>query len=205
MLEHEQPGLMPMVAPFDGYVETLGKVSSTCLVSLDRNRYSVPCELVGQVVSLRLYPVQIDIVAHDAVVASHPRSFTRQQTLYDWQHYIPLVERKPGALRNGAPFADMPAPLQQLRSLLLRREGGDRVMARVLSAIAQSGLESVLVAVELVLESGLPSAEHVENMLNRLKSGPLPAPVETHLQVGELPIADSGRYDQLRMEVSNHA
>ncbi|MGV0952490.1 MAG: Mu transposase domain-containing protein, partial [Azonexus sp.] len=205
MLEHEQPGLMPMIMPFDGYVETLGKVSSTCLVSLDRNRYSVPCELVGQVVSLRLYPAQIDIVAHDAVVASHPRSFTRQQTLYDWQHYIPLIERKPGALRNGAPFADMPAPLQQLRGLLLRREGGDRVMARVLSAIAQSGLESVLVAVELVLESGLPSAEHVENMLNRLKSGPLPAPVETHLRIGELPIADSGRYDQLRTEVSDHA
>lgn len=205
MLEHEQPSLMPMVAPFDGYVETLGKVSSTCLVSLDRNRYSVPCELVGQVVSLRLYSAQIDIVAHDTVVASHPRSFTRQQTLYDWQHYIPLIERKPGALRNGAPFADMPAPLQQLRSLLLRREGGDRVMAKVLSAIGQSGLEAVLVAVDLVLESGLPSAEHVENMLNRLKSGPLPPPVETPLLISEIPIADTGRYDRLRVEEPGHA
>lgn len=153
-----------MVAPFDGYTETLGKVSSTCLVTLDRNRYSVPCELVGQAVSLHLYPERIDIVAHDARVASHPRNFSRQQTLYDWQHYIPLIERKPGALRNGAPFADMPEPLQRLRSLLLRREGGDRVMAKVLSAIAQFGLESVLVAVDLVLESGLPSAEHVANL-----------------------------------------
>ena len=205
MLEHEQPSLMPMVASFDGYVETLGKVSSTSLASLDRNRYSVPCELVGQFISLRLYPERIDIVAHDAVVASHPRSFTRQQTLYDWQHYIPLIERKPGALRNGAPFADMPAPLQQLRGLLLRREGGDRVMAKVLSAIAPSGLEAVLVAVELVLESGLPSAEHVENMLNRLKAGPLPPPVDTHLTVSELPIANTGRYDQLRTEVTDHA
>ena len=174
-------------------------------MSLDRNRYSVPCELVGQVVSLRLYPERIDIVAHDTLVASHPRSFTRQQTLYDWQHYIPLIERKPGALRNGAPFADMPAALQQLRGLLLRREGGDRVMAKVLSAIAQSGLETVLVAVELVLESGLPSAEHVENMLNRLKAGPLPPPVDTHLTVSELPIANTGRYDQLRTEVTDHA
>lgn len=85
-----------MVAPFDGYVETLGKVSSTCLVTLDRNRYSVPCELVGQAVSLRLYPERIEIVAHDMRVARHPRSFSRQQTLYDWQHYIPLIERKPG-------------------------------------------------------------------------------------------------------------
>lgn len=73
MLEHEQPSLMPMVAPFDGYVETLGKVSSTCLVTLDRNRYSVPCELVGQVVSLRLYPERIDMVAHDFRMASQAR------------------------------------------------------------------------------------------------------------------------------------
>ena len=205
MLEHEQPSLMPMVTPFDGYVETLGKVSSTCLVTLDRNRYSVPCELVGQAVSLRLYPERIDIVAHDERVASHPRQFSRQQTHYDWQHYIPLIERKPGALRNGAPFADMPEPLQRLRGLLLRREGGDRVMAKVLSAIAQFSLETVLVAVDLVLESGLPSAEHIENMLNRLRSDPLPPPVETLLTVSEAPIADTGRYDRLRSEVTDHA
>ena len=99
----------------------------------------------------------------------------------------------------------MPVPLQQLRSLLLRREGGDRVMAKVLSAIAQFGLEAVLVAVDLVLESGLPSAEHVENMLNRLKSGPMPPPVETPLMISEVPIADTGRYDQLRMEEPDHA
>ncbi|MCX7056270.1 MAG: IS21 family transposase, partial [Proteobacteria bacterium] len=150
MLEHEQPSLMPMVTPFDGYVETMGKVSSTCLVIEDRNRYSVPCELVGQMVSIRIYPERIDFAAHDAVVASHPRSFERNQTRYDWQHYIPLIQRKPGALRNGAPFADMPEPLQRLRGLLLKHEGGDRVMAKVLAAVPKYGLEAVLVAVELV-------------------------------------------------------
>jgi hypothetical protein len=46
MLEHEQAHLMPMVRPFDGYVEEPGRVSSTCLVSAARN-YSVPCELAG--------------------------------------------------------------------------------------------------------------------------------------------------------------
>jgi transposase len=204
MLEHEQPSLMPMVTPFDGYVETLGRVSSTCLVSLDRNRYSVPCEWVGQMVGLRLYPERIDIVAHDRIVATHPRNFSRNQTRYDWQHYIPLIERKPGALRNGAPFTDMPAPLQQLRSLLLHRGGGDRVMAKVLSAVPKVGLESVLVAVELVLESGVPSAEHIENMLNRLKPSPTPEPIETVLQVKEPPTADTGRYDRLREEVVDH-
>jgi len=203
MLEQEQPSLMPMVTPFDGYVETLGKVSSTCLVIEDRNRYSAPCELVGQMVSIRIYPERIDLVAHDAVVASHVRSFGRNETRYDWQHYIPLIERKPGALRNGAPFADMPDPFKQLRALLLKREGGERVMAKVLAAVPKHGLESVLVAVELVLESGNPSVEHIENVLHRLRSTPPPASVETHLTVSEAPVADTGRYDSLRTEVSH--
>ena len=203
MLEHEQPSLMPMVTPFDGYVETLGKISSTCLVSFDRSRYSAPCELVGQVVSIRVYPERIDLVAHDAVMASHLRCFERNQTRYDWQHYIPLIERKPGALRNGAPFADMPEPLQHLRRQLLRRDGGDRIMARVLAAVPKSGLEAVLVAVELVLESANLSAEHVENVLNRLKNTPTPERIETSLELSEAPIADTGRYDRLRGEVSH--
>ncbi len=204
MLEHEQPHLMPMVAPFDGYVETLGKVSSTCLVSFDRNRYSVPCEWAGQIVSVRVYPERIDLVSHDGEVVSHVRGFDREQTRYDWQHYIPLIERKPGALRNGAPFADMPEAFLRLRGLLLKREGGDRVMAKVLAAVPRAGLEAVLVAVELVLESGNPSAEHIENILNRLKAAPPPDCVETHLEIAEAPLADTGRYDGLRSEV-NHA
>ncbi len=203
MLEQEQSQLMPMIVPFDGYTETLGKVSSTCLVSFDRCRYSAPCELTGQMVGIRVYPERIDLVAHDAVVASHLRSFGRNEARYDWQHYIPLIERKPGVLRNGAPFADMPAPMLKLRSLLLKREGGDRIMARVLAAVPKHGLESVLVAVELVLESGNPSAEHIENVLNRLKAAPPPLQVESGLTVGEIPVADTGRYDRLRPEVSH--
>lgn len=203
MLEHEQPSLMPMVTPFDGYVETIAKVSSTCLVIEDRNRYSVPCELVGQMVSIRIYPDHLDFVAHDKIVARHLRSFERNKTHYDWQHYIPLIERKPGALRNGAPFADLPAPLQHLRGRLLKRDGGDRMMAKVLSAVPKYGLEAVLVAVELVLESGNASPEHIENVISRLKATANPELVETTLQVAEPPIADTGRYDRLREETTD--
>jgi transposase len=205
MLEHEHSSLMPMVSAFDGYVESIGRVSSTCLVSVARNRYSVPCELVGHLVSVRLYPERIDIVAHDAVIASHSRSFERGQTYYDWRHYIALIERKPGALRNGAPFADMPKPLLRLQRLLLKREGGDRVMAKVLAAVPMAGLEAVLVAVELVLESGAASAEHIENVLFRLKPTPTPPRVETTLQVSEVPVANTERYDRLRVEETDHA
>ena len=76
-----------------------------------------PCELAGKMVSKRLYPERIDIVFEEQVRASHPRLFDRGQTCYDWQHYLGLLERKPGALRNGAPFADMPAPLVRLQRL----------------------------------------------------------------------------------------
>ncbi len=198
MLEQERAEMMPMTTPFDGYVEKPARVSSTCLVSVQRNRYSVPCELAGQRVSTRLYPSQVSVVAGDAVVASHDRLTERGQICYDWQHYISLVERKPGALRNGAPFADMPAPLKQLRLGLMRHAGGDRVMAQVLATVPIAGLDAVLVAVELVIESGALSAEHVENVLARLNASPPPPCVETSLQLKEAPLANTSRYDSLR-------
>jgi hypothetical protein len=202
MLELEREHLMSMPEPFDGYVERLARVSSTCLVAVARNRYSVPCEWAGQMVSTRLYPNRVDVAAGDALVASHARLPSRRQTAYDWQHYIDLVQRKPGALRNGTPFLDMPPALLRLRQSLLRHAGGDRVMADVLAVVPQSGLESVLVAVELVLEGATPngsiSVEHVRNVLGRLNAPQAPEQAETALQLTLVPKADTARYDRLR-------
>jgi len=211
MLDHERPHLMPMPEPFDGYVEKPARVSSTCLVSVARNRYSVPCELAGQMVSTRLYTGSMVVVAGDGFAARHERLSDRGQTKYDWQHYIPLVQRKPGALRNGAPFADMPEPLQQLRRALLRDPGGDRVMAQVLAIVPTAGLDAVLVAVELALEStrrGRVSVEHVLNVLARLNAEPAPESAATALQVSTPPLANTERYDSLRAantEEADHA
>jgi len=202
MLELEKDHLMSMPEPFDGYVERLARVSSTCLVVALRNRYSVPCEWAGQMVSTRLYPQRVDVVADERLIASHARQFNSAQTVYDWQHYIDLVQRKPGALRNGAPFLDLPAPLLRLRQMLLKREGGDRVMAQVLAVVPQAGLEAVLVAVELVLEGATPagsvSVEHVRNVLARLNAPKIPEQAETALQLTDEPKADTARYDRLR-------
>ena len=204
MLEHERSHLMPMPEPFDGYVEKPARVSSTCLVSVARNRYSVPCELAGQMLSTRLYPGRVKVVYSDSVVADHERLSDEGRTRYDWQHYIPLVQRKPGALRNGAPFADLPEPLQRLRRGLLREAGGDRVMAQVLAIVPTAGLDAVLVAVELALESAPPSGrvsvEHVVNVLARLNATPTPQNVATTLRVSTPPLADTARYDSLRAD-----
>jgi hypothetical protein len=81
--------------------------SSTSLVYLERNRYNVPTEHANSFVSLRIYHDHIAAVADGVQVVAHRRCFDRSQNLYDWQHYISLLERKPGGLRNGAPFETM--------------------------------------------------------------------------------------------------
>ena len=128
-------------------------------------------------VAVQLYANRIEIVCENAVIAHHPRLLDRDQVSYNWQHYILIIEKKPGALRNGAPFAELPAPLLQLHTALRRRERqqADRIMAKVLSLVPFHGLEAVLVAVELVLESGVTSAEHVLNVLARLNQSESPA------------------------------
>jgi transposase len=202
--QDEQAHLMPCPSPFDGYVEQPVRVSATALIHYQRNRYSVPCEWGNEVVSLRAYPDQLLVVGPDGECVTLERSFERDQTLYDWTHYIGLIERKPGALRNGAPFKTMPEPLQELQRQLLKHAGGDRIMAQVLSAVTLHGLEAVLVAVELALQSGRVSAEHVLNVLSRLKEPcPRTEPIETRLILVEPPQADVRRYDRLRMNLAH--
>lgn len=201
LLQDEQARLMPLPRAFDAYVEQPVRVSATGLIHVQRNRYSVPTEYAHRVVSLRLYPFELVVIAEGEEIARHARSFERDQTFYDWRHYISLIVKKPGALRNGAPFATMPEPLVRLQGCLLKHPGGDRVMAQVLAAVPVHGIEAVLVAVEIALESGRPSGEHVMNVLGRLKS-PSVAPVAdmpgTALTLAEEPAVAVDRYEQLR-------
>jgi hypothetical protein len=152
---------------------------------------------------LRLYPERIEAHSENGSVALHARSFERAEVRYDWRHYLPLIERKPGALRNGAPFEGLPAPLQRLRAALIKREGGDRLMADVLACVPRHGLEAVLVAAELILESGNSSGEHIHNILSRLHAPTPPELVDTALTLQEPPVADAGRYDRLHGEVGH--
>ena len=203
-LEDEHPHLMPMPGRFDGYIEVPVRVSSTALVTFQRNRYSVPCEHAHAVASLRVYPFELVVVVGEAIVARHRRSFVRDRVHYDWQHYIALVQRKPGALRDGAPFHTMPEPLRQLQQRLLRQPHGDRAMAKVLAAVPVHGLEAVLVAVELVLETGAVNAEHVLNVVGRLQHPDrVVESVATTMVLQHTPTSDTARYDGLREEADH--
>lgn len=70
-----------IATPFAGYVEYLMKISRTCLVHIDRNQYSVPAQWSGKVVSVRVFADHLDIVAEDKTIATHQRSFLRDQLI----------------------------------------------------------------------------------------------------------------------------
>ena len=71
--EDERKQLMAVPAPFDGYVEHTKRVSSTCLILCDRNRYSVPAAFAKKPVSVRAYASKIVVVAQAQVIAEHTR------------------------------------------------------------------------------------------------------------------------------------
>ena len=199
----EQPYLRQVSAQFDGYFELPVRVSSTCLASYDRNRYSVPAEHAGQRISLRAYADHIVVVAEGGEVARHARSFARDTLVLDPWHYLPVLEKKPGALRNGAPFVDwvLPEAIETVRSRLLKQLRGDRAFVEILLAMHEHGADAVETACALALECGTCQPPVILNHLHRLISPvrlEVPLNVPTVLRLKQEPLADCGRYDGLR-------
>ena len=198
----EQLALRRITAPFDGYVEHMLRASSTCLVALDRNRYSVPAAFAGRAVSVRSTATQVRIVADGAVIAEHARRFGRDQLICDPWHYLPILERKPGALRNGAPFLDwdLPAPIRLVRDRILKQPKGDRAFVELLMMAREVGLDVLQVACELALDGAVVSAPVVMNEMRRLvaPTQPIMLNVPDMLKLQIEPLADCGRYDHLR-------
>lgn len=200
--EIERAALRPVGPAFDGFFESQHVSSSTCLVSFDRNRYSVMAKAGRQTVQVRAYATRIVIRLGDEVVAEHPRLFGRNQVHYDPWHYVPVLARKPGALRNGAPFIDwsLPPGLSALRKALGKGNDADRRFVRVLAQVPEEGLAAVEAAIREALEAGLGSDEVILNILSRRRRPqvPEPASVLTNLRLAHPPVADCGRYDMAR-------
>src|SRR6202142_4299285 len=211
----EAQHLMSLSRTFDGFVEYAKRVSPTCLIHLERNRYSVPASFANRPVSVRVYPERIVVAAEGQVVCEHRRVFARSHdhksvTVYDWRHYLAVIQRKPGALRNGAPFAELPPAFRTLQQRMLKTPGGDREMVEILALVLQHDEQAVLTAVELALEAGAPTKTHILNLLHRLVDGkPMDVPALKAPQAWALPPepqANVERYDALRKtRESRHA
>ncbi len=201
VFEAEREMLIRPSREFDGYRQEDCRVSSTCLVHCDRNRYSVPCEAVGKVVQVKVYADWIKVVDGGRLIAEHKREFGRDKTAYDPWHYVPLLERKPGVLRNGAPFMawNLPEPIEQVREVLRRYDDWDRQFAGILTVIPSHGLDVVTEACRTALRQHTVSKDIVLSILNRqLDSEPeTEVGIPPRLELECPPVADCGRYDRL--------
>jgi transposase len=204
----EQDYLMAPTRPFDGFVEHTKRVTPTCLIHLERNRYSVPASFANRPVSVRVYPERIVVAAEGQILCEHQRFIDRGhhmpgRTVYDWRHYLAVIQRKPGALRNGAPFTELPESFRRLQGHLLKRLGGDREMVEILALVLQHDEQVVSQAVELALAAGVPTKTHILNLLHRLIDGTTPPDTidaPQALRLTQEPLANVERYDALRAE-----
>jgi hypothetical protein len=148
------------------------------------------------------YAERIVIRQDGVVVGEHARRFGRNQTAYDPWHYVPVLARKPGAPRNGAPFKDwvLPGAIEKVRRRLSGSDDGDRQMVKILAAVLIDGLVAVEAACAESLAAGIASADVILNALARRQQGEPAAPVLTpeRLTLALPPIADCARYDAIR-------
>ena len=202
VFESERPHLVPYAGRFDGFNAVTASVSKTCLVRFDNNRYSVTARAVGRPVEVQAYADRVMIRQDGIPVGEHARCFGRGETVYDPWHYVPVLAKKPGALRNGAPFKDwlLPANLERVRRKLKSSADGDRQMVAILSAVLSDGLAAVEAACAEAFDQGVHSADVIMNSLARRRD---PAPAVTimtpeGLRLRHEPRADCARYDNLR-------
>lgn len=164
-----------------------------------------PPQYAGRTVALRIYATRIVIVAESVVIGEHERQFGRYKTAYNPWHYVPALEHKPGALRNGAPFKDwnLPASMTRLRERLARHVDGDRQFVEILSMVALYGLDGVSNACASALDEEVVSSAHVVNLLHRAAQPARPPPLQVPdaLLLRYEPTADCHRYDRLRVPI----
>jgi hypothetical protein len=174
VFEAERANLVAVPGRFDGFHAVMVSVSKTCLVSFDRNKYSVSSQAVGRPVEVQAYADRIVIRQDGTIVGEHARSFGRDRTVYDPWHYVPVLTRKPGALRNGAPFKNwmLPASLERVRQKLRGSNDGDRQMVAILAAALSDGLPAVEAACTEALSQGVHSSSVILNILARKKDPP---------------------------------
>lgn len=166
----------------------------------------------NRVVSVRLTADRSRLVADGQVLAEHDRCYGRSQLVCDPWHlcprgyYLPVLEKKPGALRHGAPFQqwDLPAPIRIVRDRILKQGKGDRAFVELLlmtRSLGETGLETLEVACDLTLQTGVIAAAIVLNEMRRLTETVRPKALQA--MASAIPVlqvevqADCRRYDSL--------
>src|SRR5512145_1910692 len=169
-LERDLAALQPLPpAPYDACDQRPGRVSALSLVRYDRNDYSVPTAYGHRPVLVTGYVEQVVIACGAEIIARHPRSYAREDFVFDPLHYLALLEQKLGALDQAAPLQgwDLPEAFATLRRLLEARMGkhGKRAYVQVLRLLETFRLEEVHAAVREALRLGAIGFDAVKHLV----------------------------------------
>jgi transposase len=178
-------------------------------VIFETNRYSVPVDRGGSQLTLRAYPFHVEILDREQVLARHPRSYAREQDLFDPLHYLPLLEQRPGAFEHAKPIRrwreTWPPCYSALLERLRQRDGdgpGLRMFIQVLQLHQHYPAPLIAQAITEALALGAIHLEGVRLCLHQLQA-PDALPPSLDLaqqpqlaQIGAQPL-DLTCYDQL--------
>jgi len=156
-------------APFDACDKQATRVNSLSLVRYRTNDYSVPVAYGHQDVWIRGYVHEVVIGCGAEIIAQHPRSYEREDMIFDPIHYLPLLEQKIGALDQAAPLVgwDLPEAFATLRRLMEARMGkaGKREYVQVLRLLETFDLRELHGAVREALRLGAIGYDAVKHLL----------------------------------------
>lgn len=169
-LQRDLEAMVPLpAAPFEACDQTTGRGSSQALVRYRTNDYSVPVAYGHRDVWIRGYVDQVVIGCGGEVIARHPRCYGREDMVFDPIHYLPLLEKKIGALDQAAPLAqwELPAEFQTLRRLMEARllKAGRREYVQVLRLLETFELADLHVAVKTALRMGAVGFDAIKHLV----------------------------------------
>lgn len=177
----EQAYLKPLPAqPFDPRLTRTVTLNPYSQVTFETNRYSVPTDKAQKQLVLKAGPFTVAIQYLDTVLATHPRSYAREQDILDPLHYLPLLEQRPGAFEHAKPLRawreQWPPVYEELLATLQAQEGGVREFIGVLKLHREHPAQLVEQAVNQALAYGCPHLEGVRLCLHTLQHPEAPHP-----------------------------
>jgi hypothetical protein len=208
----EKEHLLPLVAePFDLAEVSFPRVDQTGCAKVRTNSYSVPLK-PGSIVEARVYSCTVEFRHHGSRIASHERCYSRLQKIFDLEHYLDVLDRKPGALRGSTPLAQWraqgrwPESYDRIWQQMIERQGrqpGTRAMVTLIRMGREFGYENLTAAVEQALDLG---CEDVAAIRHLLMSDQLQHTVGEPIEIGALsayerPLPTMIEYDRLLQAV----
>jgi transposase len=148
------------------------KVNKTSLITVETNRYSVPCSYAGQAVWVKIFVDRVIVVAQNHVIAEHNRSYERNQMITVLDHYLEVLLKKPRAIRDAHAFQSngIPDVFKRFHQKMREQEGsaGDQKFIRLLLLHRDIGMETLTTALLEAEKTQVFRYEKVHEIIQKL-------------------------------------